>query len=125
MPPCKNDHRRRFTGDEPSPKGFGFCAHAENIGTIKRGQDGMLWIVKKYNVHRWVKIGVKPPKRKVPAKATANKSPKNTSLKSAKKALKRNSPKKTLKKTPKKTPKKTHTKAYRNYYRGKSPEQKA
>ena len=106
MPPCKNDRGRRFIGNEPSPKGFGFCAHAENIGTIQKGQDGMPWIVKKYKVHRWVKVVVKndktpkeTPKQKVPAKATANKSPKNTSLKkqSAKKALKRTSPKKTSK----------------------------
>ena len=29
MPNCKNDSKRSYTGEEPSPKGLGFCAHAE------------------------------------------------------------------------------------------------
>lgn len=36
----------RFTGKEPSPKGFGFCAHLEKEGTVKRGRDGTNWVVK-------------------------------------------------------------------------------
>ena len=34
MPVCKNDPSKKYTGNEPSPKGFGYCAHAEKIFTI-------------------------------------------------------------------------------------------
>ena len=34
MPLCKNDHTKTYKGNEPSPKGFGYCAHNENIGVI-------------------------------------------------------------------------------------------
>lgn len=26
---CKNDKKSTYKGNEPSPKGFGYCAHAE------------------------------------------------------------------------------------------------
>jgi len=29
-----------YTGIEPSPKGFGYCAHNEKKFTIKKGTDG-------------------------------------------------------------------------------------
>jgi hypothetical protein len=45
MPLCIKDKTRSYKGKEPSPKGFGFCAHSESIGTIKNGLDGNLWIV--------------------------------------------------------------------------------
>ena len=32
MPLCKNDPKRKYTGDEPSPKGLGWCAHGEKEG---------------------------------------------------------------------------------------------
>ena len=35
MPKCKNDPNRNYKGDEPSPKGLGFCAHAEKLNSIK------------------------------------------------------------------------------------------
>lgn len=35
----------RYTGNEPSPKGLGFCAHYQAEGAIKRGADGKMWIV--------------------------------------------------------------------------------
>jgi hypothetical protein len=47
MPKCINDVNKSYTGDEPSPKGLGYCAHAEKIGTIKKGKDGNMWIIKK------------------------------------------------------------------------------
>ena len=34
MPLCKNDPKKTYKGNEPSPKGFGYCAHSEKIGTI-------------------------------------------------------------------------------------------
>lgn len=33
---CKNDPKRSYKGTEFSPKGLGFCAHAENVGKKKR-----------------------------------------------------------------------------------------
>jgi hypothetical protein len=48
MPPCRKDSKRHYTGDEPSPKGYGFCAHNERIGTVKQGNHdpSKLYIVK-------------------------------------------------------------------------------
>lgn len=55
MPFCKNDPKKTYKGNEPSPKGFGYCAHSEKIGTMKRGKDGKVWIVKKFkNIKKWV-----------------------------------------------------------------------
>lgn len=63
MPTCKNSSKRYFTGKEPSPKGFGYCAHAEKIGQRKKGKDGKMWIVKsvvlksrKTRSRRWVRV---------------------------------------------------------------------
>lgn len=58
MPKCKNDQTRSYMGNEPSPKGFGFCAHAEKMNSKLKGKDGNLWKVgkTKTNVKRWVKI---------------------------------------------------------------------
>ena len=35
MPKCKNDPKKSYKGDEPSPKGLGYCAHAEKVGVTK------------------------------------------------------------------------------------------
>lgn len=45
MPHCTNDISRHFTGTEPSPKGFGVCAHAEKAGSEMRGADNRMWRV--------------------------------------------------------------------------------
>lgn len=45
MPRCKNDPTKSYKGDEPSPKGLGYCAHAEPVLTTRKGRDG-----KKYEV---------------------------------------------------------------------------
>ena len=45
MPACKNDPTKKYKGDEPSPKGLGHCAHAEKVGTTKKGLDGRKWTV--------------------------------------------------------------------------------
>jgi hypothetical protein len=57
MPPCKNDPKRKYKGDEPSPKGLGWCAHGEKDGKVRKGLDGNKWIVKKVSSGslRWVK----------------------------------------------------------------------
>ena len=43
---CKNDPSKSYSGTEPSPKGLGLCAHAENAGKVSRGKDGRLWEVR-------------------------------------------------------------------------------
>jgi len=49
MPKCKNDKTRTYKGTEPSPKGLGWCAHAEEPNTRKTGLDGNSWIVKEWS----------------------------------------------------------------------------
>ena len=58
MPKCKNDETRSYKGDEPSPKGLGFCAHAEPEGSRKKGKDGNMWEVKMVSSgsKRWMKV---------------------------------------------------------------------
>ena len=57
MPLCKNDPKRKYKGDEPSPKGLGWCAHGEKEGKVRKGLDGNKWVVKKVSSDslRWVK----------------------------------------------------------------------
>ena len=58
MPICKNDSKATYKGDEPSPKGLGYCAHAEKLGTKKKGLDKNIWIVKHNvnNIKQWIKV---------------------------------------------------------------------
>ena len=58
MPKCLNDPTRTYKGSEPSPKGLGYCGHAEKINTIKKGADGNKWIINKTKagIKRWVKV---------------------------------------------------------------------
>ena len=60
MPLCKNDPKRKYKGDEPSPKGLGWCAHGEKEGNVRKGLDGNKWIVKKVKngSKRWVRNNV-------------------------------------------------------------------
>lgn len=64
MPKCKNNPKKSYMGTEPSPKGLGYCAHAENLKTIKKGKDGNMWIVQKTKsgVKRWVRHKTKEDK---------------------------------------------------------------
>jgi hypothetical protein len=60
MPYCKNDKLRTYVGDEPSPKGLGYCAHVEKENTIMKGLDGNIWIIKngkwiRYNLNKLIK----------------------------------------------------------------------
>ena len=71
MPACLNDSKRHFKGTEPSPKGRGYCAHAEPVHKRRKGTDGRMWCVKAYTVKgkrvkRWVRVA--------PAKKKASKS---------------------------------------------------
>lgn len=58
MPKCKNDPTRTYKGDEPSPKGLGYCAHTEKLNSIKKGKDGNKWLVSKNKngTKRWTKV---------------------------------------------------------------------
>ena len=80
MPSCKNGSGS-YTGKEPSPKGRGYCARHEKIGTKKRGRDKKMWVVKSVKLasgkrsRRWFKVlplakksKAKPTKRKQPTK---------------------------------------------------------
>ena len=60
MPVCKNDPSKKYKGNEPSPKGFGYCAHAEKVFTIKEGTDNEKWIVidDKNKTKKWIKLKI-------------------------------------------------------------------
>ena len=60
MPKCKNDPKRTYKETEPSPKGFGYCAHSEKLATKKKGRDKRMWIVTKTKagVKRWTKVKI-------------------------------------------------------------------
>lgn len=57
MPKCKNDPKKSYKGTEPSPKGLGFCAHSEKLGTVRKGLDNNTWKIEANikGVKRWVK----------------------------------------------------------------------
>ena len=64
---CKNDEKKYYKGDEPSPKGRGYCASAEPVGTKKKGLDGKMWVVRKVkNGKRWFKVKSKEKKKTSP-----------------------------------------------------------
>ena len=60
MPRCINDKSKSYTGNEPSPKGFGYCAHAEKLYSVRNGTDGYQYVVIKTKacVKRWVKLSI-------------------------------------------------------------------
>lgn len=86
MPICKNDPLRHYTGNEPSPKGLGYCAHAIAIGRKKKGLDGNMWIVKLANngSKRWVKIPPSNKKIRKPSGSKTAKKIKTSSIKTKK-----------------------------------------
>lgn len=62
---CKNDPKRTYKGTEPSPKGNGWCAHAEKVGKKRKGKDKNMWIVVQTKTSkRWSLVSHKPSKRK-------------------------------------------------------------
>lgn len=66
MPKCLNDPSKNYKRNEPSPKGLGYCAHAEKVGSKMKGKDGNQWIVKEDNnkVKRWYKYSKNTPSKK-------------------------------------------------------------
>ena len=81
MPKCIDDPSRSYKGTEPSPKGLGYCAHTQSVGTSKTGNDGNIWIVKTTykGTKRWVKNSNSNKKTPVKRKAPKRVSKKKTS----------------------------------------------
>ena len=103
---CKNyDNSNKigyYKGNEPSPKGKGFCAKYELEGTIKEGKDGNLWEV---IGGRWVK-----------AVAWINKAYKSKKLRKSRKSVKSKKLRKSRKsRKSKKSKKSRKSKKYRKY----------
>ena len=75
MPKCINDPSRTYKGTEPSPKGLGYCAHSEKIGTKKKGLDGNNWEIKqnKKGINRWVKVNSNKKKETILLNSFINK----------------------------------------------------
>ena len=101
MPKCIDDPSRSYKGNEPSPKGLGYCAHTQAVGTTKTGNDGNTWTVETTykGTKRWVKksgSSKRVPKEK--KTSSKRKSPKKVSKKKTsgkRKSLKKVSKKKT------------------------------
>jgi len=74
MPLCKNDPKKSYKGNEPSPKGLGYCAHAEKLGVSKKGKDGNIWKIETTSkgVKRWVKQKVEKKSVKHDTKLLTN-----------------------------------------------------
>lgn len=87
MPVCLNDPEKKYAGTEPSPKGLGYCAHAQAIGSTRDGLDGEKWQVRKdkNGTKSWKKVstvkGGKPKAPKAPKAAKAVKKIKDAVLK--------------------------------------------
>lgn len=66
MPFCKNDPKKSYIGNEPSPKGLGYCANAEKVGVVRKGLDGNKWIISTTSkgVKRWVKHKIEKKMKK-------------------------------------------------------------
>ena len=121
MPKCIDDPSRSYKGNEPSPKGLGYCSHTQAVGTSKTGNDGNIWTVETTykGTKRWVKKSVSS--KRVSKKKTSGKrrSPKRTSKKKTSKkrrSTRRTSKKKTSgkRKSPKKVSKKKESSLHYN-----------
>ena len=57
---CKNNPLKKYKGNEPSPKGLGYCAGSSKLNSQRKGKDGNTWVVKstKAGVKRWVKTPI-------------------------------------------------------------------
>ena len=54
---CKKGVKAYYTGKEPSPKGFGYCARCTPLNVVMKGKNGQLWENKKFSKgKRWVQI---------------------------------------------------------------------
>ena len=54
---CQCDKKKIYKGNEPSPKGFGYCAHCMPLNVTMKGTDGNLWENQPYKKgNRWVMV---------------------------------------------------------------------
>ena len=54
---CDKSKKAYYTGEEPSPKGLGYCARCTPLNVMMKGKDGNLWENKKYSKgKRWVRV---------------------------------------------------------------------
>jgi hypothetical protein len=54
---CKNDATFTYSGKEMSPLGLGYCANAEQVGTMMMGRDKTMWMVgMRNNVKVWNRV---------------------------------------------------------------------
>ena len=60
MPYCINNPKRQYKGNEPSPKGLGYCASGEKEGKKMKGKDGNMWIKKG---GKWIKYSGEKDKK--------------------------------------------------------------
>ena len=62
----KNASPRPYKGTEPSPKGRGYCAHAEEIGKVRIGKDKKKWVVRQVSngSKRWMAVATRKPQPK-------------------------------------------------------------
>ena len=97
MPVCKNNIHKKYTGMEPSPKGFGFCASVEKEGTKMKGKDGNIWIKKNGRWFIYKKNKNNEDNKKL-SKKLSKKISKKTSKKLSKKLSKKISKKLSLEK---------------------------
>ena len=56
---CNCEQSKSYQGNEPSPKGLGFCDHCTPLNVTMKGSDGNLWENQKYSKgKKWVKVRV-------------------------------------------------------------------
>jgi hypothetical protein len=69
MPKCINDPTKSYKGDEPSPKGLGYCAGKFEPGYQQEGNDGNIWYVLKTTTgNRWTKLDMTKIQKVEPVK---------------------------------------------------------
>ncbi len=57
MPKCLNDKTKSYTGKEENPKGLGYSASGEALGTVMKGKDGNDYIVKgSEDTKKWILV---------------------------------------------------------------------
>ncbi len=103
MPKCIDDPSRSYKGNEPSPKGLGYCAHTHSVGTTKTGNDGNTWTVETTykGTKRWVKksgSGKRRSTKRTSKKKTSGKRRSTKRVSKKKTSGKRRSTKRTSKK---------------------------
>lgn len=81
---CLTDSRFTYTGKESSPRGLGYCAEAEVIGTKKEGRDKTMWmVIMKNAVNVWTRVPTEILQKDTPLIPATPKSAETTPKKTA------------------------------------------